>query len=165
MCAAFAAASIVALGARAGGENVAFPKDFGTLYATVDRADNKQYRELYASPAALEAMQKGQSIPSGTVLTLIQYAAKLDEKGEPIKDANGRFVKDRILAYNVMEKRTGWGVEYPASKRNGEWEYQAFLADKTVNIKANLDNCFKCHLPMDKQDYVISYDRMKNPVR
>jgi hypothetical protein len=28
-----------------------------------------------------------------------------------------------------MEKRTDWGSEYSVSKRNGEWEYQAFLAD------------------------------------
>jgi len=29
-----------------------------------------------------------------------------------------------------MEKRTGWGSEYPEAKRNGEWEYQVFHADK-----------------------------------
>jgi Cytochrome P460 len=50
--------------------------------------------------------------------------------------------------------------------RNGEWEYQAFKADKTVNDKANLKNCFKncftCHKPLDKQDFVFSYPAMKN---
>jgi hypothetical protein len=46
--------------------------------------------------------------------------------------------------------------------RNGEWEYQAFKADKTVNDKANLKNCFTCHKPLDKQDFVFSFQAMKN---
>ena len=57
----------------------------GCAVATVDRADNKQYRELYASPEAIAAAKKGEPLPSGTVLTLVQYAAKLDEKGNPVK--------------------------------------------------------------------------------
>jgi hypothetical protein len=108
--------------ARAGGDKVAFPENYakGVLYTTVDRADNKQYRELYASPEAIAAAKKGEPLPSGTVLTLVQYAAKLDEKGNPAKDANGRFIKDKLLAYTVMEKRAGWGAEYPETIRNGE---------------------------------------------
>ena len=61
-----------------------------------------------------------------------------------------------------MEKRTGWGAEYPEAKRNGEWEYQAFRADKSVNTNAKLDGCFNCHKPLGaKVDYVSSYDKMK----
>jgi len=150
--------------ARAGGDKVAFPENYakGVLYTTVDRADNKQYRELYASPEAIAAAKKGEPLPSGTVLTLVQYAAKLDEKGNPLKDANGRFIKDRLLAYTVMEKRTGWGAEYPETIRNGEWEYQAFRADRSVNTGAKLENCFTCHKPLGtKVDYVFSYEKMK----
>jgi hypothetical protein len=61
----------------------------------------------------------------------------------------------------VMEKRTGWGAEYADDMRNGEWEYQAFTAAKTVNDKANLKGCFTCHKPYDKQDFVFSFDKMK----
>jgi hypothetical protein len=148
--------------ARAGGDKVAFPENYakGVLYATVDRADNKQYRELYASPDAIAAAKKGEPLPSGTVLTLVQYAAKLDEKGNPAKDANGRFIKDKLLAYTVMEKRAGWGAEYPETIRNGEWEYQAFRADRSVNTGAKLENCFTCHKPLGtKVDYVFSYEK------
>src|SRR5262245_40516195 len=149
---------------RAGGDKVMLPETVGTLYTTVDRADNKQYRELYVSPAAaIEAAKKGDPLPSGTVLTLIQYAAQLDAQGNPVKDANGRFVKTNIVGYTVMEKRAGWGTEYPDDIRNGEWEYQAFTADKKVNDKAVLANCFKCHKPLDKQDFVFSYDKLKTP--
>ena len=149
---------------RAGGDKVVFPENYakGVLYTTVDRADNKQYRELYSTPEAIEAMKAGKPIPSGTVLTMVNYKAKLNAAGEPEKDANGRFIKtDEIAGIAVMEKRTGWGTEYGDDIRNGEWEYQAFKADKSVNDKAVLKNCFTCHKPLDKQDFVFSFDKMK----
>src|SRR5215470_17698691 len=149
---------------RAGGDKVAFPENYakGVLYTTVDRADNKQYRELYTTPEAIAAVKAGQPIPSGSVITLVQHKAKLDANGNPEKDANGRFIKGELIGYTVMEKRSGWGSEYPDEIRNGEWEYQAFKADKTVNDKANLKNCFTCHKPLDKQDFVLSFQAMKN---
>ena len=150
--------------ACAGGDKVAFPENHaaGVLFTTVDRPDNKQFREFYTSTEALDAAKKGEPLPSGTVLTMIQYAAKLDAQGNPEKDANGRFIKTEELAgIAVMEKRTGWGAEYADDVRNGEWEYQAFKADKTVNDKANLKGCFTCHKPLDKQDFVFSFDKMK----
>ena len=161
--AAVAALAII-VPVRAGGDKVAFPADYakGVLFTTVDRADNKQYREVYTSPEALAAAKAGQPLPSGTVITLVQYAAKLDAQGNPEKDANGRFIKGNLLAYTVMEKRTGWGTEYPDNVRNGEWEYQAFKADKTPNTAANLTACFNCHKPLDARlDYVFLYDKMK----
>ena len=160
--AAVAAVSLT-VAVRAGGDKVAFPESYakGVLYTTVDRADNKQYRELYSTPEAIAALKAGQPIPSGTVLTLVQYKAVLNAAGEPEKDANGRFMKGDLIGYTVMEKRTGWGAEYADDLRNGEWEYQAFKADKTVNEKAVLKNCFTCHKPLDKQDFVFSFDKMK----
>jgi hypothetical protein len=148
---------------RAGGDLVAFPDNYakGVLYTTVDRPNNKQYRELFSTPEAIEALKTGKAIPSGTVLTLVEYKAKLDASGTPEKDGNGRFIKGDLIGYTVMEKRAGWGAEYSPDQRNGEWEYQAFKADKTVNDKANLKNCFTCHLPLDKQDFVFSFDKMK----
>jgi hypothetical protein len=161
---ALAGLSAIVVSAQAGGDKIAFPEDYakGVLYTTVDRADNKQFRELFTSAAAVEAAKKGQPMPSGTVITLVQYAAKLDAQGNPEKDANGRFIKTNVVAYTVMEKRAGWGTEYPDNVRNGEWEYQAFKADKTPNTGANLTACFNCHKPLDaRQDFVYSYDKMK----
>ena len=148
---------------RAGGDKVAFPENYdkGVLYAILDRYDNKQYRELWSTPEAVEAARKGQPIPSGTVLTLVQYKAQLDAQGNPIKDANGRFQKGDIVAYTVMEKRTGWGTEYPDTLRNGEWEYQAFTPAKAVNTNAKLEACFTCHKPLPSgQDFVFLYNKM-----
>jgi hypothetical protein len=163
--AACASAALFAVAAQAGGDKIAFPEDYakGVLYTTVDRADNKQYRELYVSPAAaIDAAKKGEPMPSGTVFTLVQYAAVLDAEGKPQVGPNGRFVKGNLLAYTVMEKRSGWGTEYPDNIRNGEWEYQAFKADRTPNTAANLTGCFNCHKPLGAApDYLFSYDKMK----
>jgi hypothetical protein len=162
---ACAAAALLAAHARAGGDKVAFPENYagGVLYTTVDRADNKQFRELFVSPpAAVEAAKKGEPMPSGTVITLVQYAAQLDASGNPQIGPNGRFLKGNLVAYTVMEKRAGWGTEYPDNVRNGEWEYQAFKADKTPNTAANLTACFNCHKPLGAgPDFMFSYDKMK----
>jgi hypothetical protein len=98
--AAAVAAFAAVVPARAGGDKVAFPENHaaGVLFTTVDRPDNKQFREFYTSAEALDAAKKGEPLPSGTVLTMIQYAAKLDAQGNPEKDANGRFIKGNLIA-------------------------------------------------------------------
>jgi hypothetical protein len=153
----------VATQVRAGGDLVKFPEGFdkGVLYTTVDRADNKQYRELYTSQAAVDAAKKGEPMPDGTVITLVQYRAKLGADGNPEKDANGRFIKTDVLGYTVMEKRKGWGAEYPDNIRNGEWEYQAFTPAKAANANAKLTACFECHKPLPQaSDFLFSYGKM-----
>ena len=127
-----------------GGDKIKFPADLGTLYTTVDRADNKQFREYYANAAAMTA-KKGEAMPAGSVLTGVLFKAKLDAKGDPEKGADGRFVKDELIGYILMEKQKGWGASVPAELRNGEWEYQNFTVAKAVNEKANLKGCFECH--------------------
>lgn len=150
------------LPALAGGDKIAFPENYdkGVLYGIVDRFDVKQYRELYATKESVDAVKAGKPAPSGTVLTLVQYKAKVDDKGSPIKGADGRFQKGDLIAYAVMEKRAGWGSEYKDDIRNGEWEYQAFTADRKVNEKANLPACFQCHKPHAGQGFVISLARL-----
>jgi plastocyanin len=158
------AGSFVAAPTSAGPEKIAFPANWKNhvLYTTVDRYDNKQYRELYASsPEAVRAMKEGKPLPYGTVLTIIQYKAQVDAQGTPIKDATGRFVKGDLAGIGVMEKRQGWGAEYPPDLRNGEWEYSAFTADGKFNDKANFKGCFQCHKPHEGQDFVISLAKIK----
>lgn len=150
--------------AQLGRDKVAFPQDYtkGVLYATLDSADLKEYRELWGPAAALEAAKAGKPLPDGTVLTLVQFDALPTAAGEPQKDASGRFIKGRKLGYAVMEKRAGWGAEYAEQLRNGEWEYQAFSADGKPNNAANVTACFTCHKPLgEKVDFTFSYDRMK----
>ena len=162
LCAVFGSTA-----ALAGPEKIKFPSDYlkGVLYQTLDRPDTKQYRELYAPAAAVEAVRMGKPIPHGTVLTLVQWSVQQDANGNPVKDANGRFIKNTIIAHTVMEKQRGWGADYPSDwPRNGEWEYAVFTPDGQPNPKGNANNkaCFTCHLPHAKQDFVISLAKLNN---
>ena len=157
----------LAANAWAAPDKIKFPNDYlrGVLYQTVDRADIKQYRELYTQAEVVDAVRKGKPIPDGAVLTLVQWSVEQDANGTPIKGKDGRFIKKDIIAHTVMEKQKGWGADYPSDwPRNGEWEYAVFTADGRPNEKANANNkaCFTCHLPHAKQDFVISLAKLNN---
>lgn len=130
--------------AWAGGELVQFPDNYadGVLYTTVNRGNIKE--EIYVNQLASEAVNKGMQLPSGTVITLVDYR------------------DDELYRYVVMEKRTGWGSQYSDEQRNGEWEYQAFNADRSVNTEENLSRCFNCHKSQADNDYVYTLSQMKN---
>ncbi|OLC57070.1 MAG: hypothetical protein AUH76_19695 [Candidatus Rokubacteria bacterium 13_1_40CM_4_67_11] len=154
-----AVALLTARSSTAGPEKIEFPANWEhyVLYTIVDRYDVKQYRELYASSQeAVDAMKRGQPLPDRTVLVLVQYKAQADAQGNPLKNASGRFLKGDRIGFTVMEKRQGWGAEYPGDLRNGEWEYSAFGTDGRFNANANYTGCFQCHKPHEKQDFVIS---------
>jgi hypothetical protein len=162
-----AIAAVCAIGlavkVQAGADKVAFPQDYakGVMWLAVDKDGPKQVHELYAPREAIRAAHADQAMPNGTVFIVVRYSAKLDDKGQPVKDASGRMSKDKILGFNVMEKRTGWGAEYPETLRNGEWEYRSFNADKSPNDAVKLNVCFECHKPLASQDYVHAYDKLK----
>lgn len=136
-------ASALGISAYADGTLVKFPEGFerGVKYATVNRGNIQQ--DLYTSREAIDAVRAGQPFPSGTVITLVDS-----------RDG-------KLFRYVVMEKRSGWGANYPPDKRNGEWEFQAFNADRTVNRNENLDRCFSCHKGQAQADFVFTRDRMK----
>ena len=151
-----------AIGVRAANDQFTFPAAFaeGVEYLSVDKP-SKQVHVFYAPQSAIDAAKAGKPMPEGTVFVGVHYNAKLDKDGNPEKDANGRFIKTDILAYTVMEKRKGWGTEYPDNIRNGEWEYQAFTAAKQPNPNAKLTACFECHKPLPQaSDYLFSYGKM-----
>jgi len=152
----------IAVKVRAANDAFTFPADYakGVQYLTVDKP-NKQVHIFYAPRAAIEAAKAGKPMPEGTVFVGEHYNAKLDAQGNPEKDANGRFIKTDLRQYAVMRKEKGWGGEYPADKRNGDWEYRIFTKDLTWNDKVPAGVCLDCHLPKASQDFVWSYDDLK----
>ena len=145
ICAVVAAFAVsgIAIRAFASGDLVKFPENYesGVRYATVERGNIKE--DIFTSREAVKAIKRGEPLPSGTVITLVDH-----------RDG-------KLFRYVVMEKRSGWGAQYPESKRNGEWEYQAFNADKAVNRNENLGRCFSCHKSEAANDFVFTLDRMK----
>jgi hypothetical protein len=128
----------------ANGRMVNFPENYdkGVLCATLYRNNIKE--EIFTSREAIDAVKNGQPIPYRTIVTLVDYR-------------DGKF-----FHYVVMEKREGWGKEYSPELRNGEWEYQAFNADKSVNVRENLSRCFSCHKSQGRNDFVFTLDEMKS---
>ena len=126
-----------------GANLVKFPEDLekGIVFATYDRGDI--HEDIYInSKEAIEAVQNGEELPSGTVITLVGY-----------KD-------EELDQYLVMEKRTGWGSQYSPEERNGEWEYQHFTPDREV-AEDNIGRCFTCHANQERDQYINSMDQMK----
>ena len=126
---------------------------------------------LWHDPGAVERLDLRHGIGGEELAPKAPFTYEDEDTGGTtpkvkVKDANGRFIKTNIVAYNVMEKRAGWGTEYPDDIRNGEWEYQAFRPDKTPNTNANLTSCYTCHKPLGlKQDFVFTYERLKAATR
>jgi hypothetical protein len=137
-------AAALALHAWAASDLVAFPENFaaGVHYATVNRGNIRE--EIFISREAIDAAKKGQPLPSGTAITLVDYRS------------------DKLYRYVVMEKRSGWGSEYPAKLRNGEWEYQSFNPDKSVKQDGQPDRCMSCHASQAQQDFVWTINQMKS---
>lgn len=140
---AVVAAGGIAWQANAGRDLVKFPEHYaeGVHYTTVNRANIRE--EIFATRSTIDAVKNGEPIPSEAVITMEDY-----------RDG-------KLFRYIVMEKRTGWGAEYPPGLRNGEWEFQAFNADRSVNRNENVARCFACHKGQAHQDFVFTLDRMK----
>jgi hypothetical protein len=137
-------AGVVATAALAETNDVNFPGGFerGVHYGTVKRGNITE--ELYANREAIEAVKAGQPIPSGAVLTLVD------------------FRDGKLFRYVVMEKRTDWGQGRTDANRTGEWEFQRFTPEQTVKADEDLGRCQSCHNSQAKNDFVWSVDRQKN---
>jgi Cytochrome P460 len=150
----------------AGADKVAFPAyQTHVLYDVLDQPENKEVRELYVNPEALKNLKQGQPLPSGTVLSAPTFKALLDEKGEFVRDVNGRLIRGRLDRVVVMEKRAGWGTEYPEELRNGEWEYARFGSEGKPSANVNYTACFQCHKPKAELDFVFSYAQLLKHAR
>jgi len=158
--------SIVVTGAIAGADKVTFPPyQTHVLYDVLDQPELKEVRELYVTPEALKGLKAGQPLPSGTVLSAPTFKALLNDKGELAKDANGRLIRGPLNRIVVMEKRTGWGADYPAELRSGEWEYQVFEPDGKPRANVKHEACLTCHKPKGSQDFVFSYPQLLKSAR
>ncbi|MQA67284.1 MAG: hypothetical protein GEU76_15510 [Alphaproteobacteria bacterium] len=147
--------AIAAVPAGAGTDRVKFPAGYKSFvhYATVERADNKTVRLMYADPATVAAVKAGKPASDGAVIVMEVY------RGEPAP--GGGLKRGAFRGIFVMEKGAGWGAEYPDTLRNGDWEYARFDADGKRNKKRNMNSCFTCHKKEAVNDYVFTAGAMK----
>jgi hypothetical protein len=164
-----AATALVAMGALAeprpaytpGPHNIALPPDWQERfirYATIDKPDRRIIRHIYVNPEAYAASRPGVPAPHGTLLIMADTRARLDAAGNPLRDADGRFIAEPgWIAIAAQRKEAGWGEGYGPQQRNGEWEYAAFDgAGRRRDIP--LASCFGCHLQARaQQDFTFTY--------
>ncbi len=142
-----AASLFVATSVLAGADNVAFPKDYKETFKVIAVRDmhngGNAVAVVYANKIAVDSAKKGGELASGSVFLMEVWRAKMDGN-DLARDAKDRLVPDVINVINMMEKRDGWGVGYPAEWRNGNWEYASFTADRAAR-DVSLQTCFDCH--------------------
>lgn len=141
--------------------SVKYPADWQNYayYGQTDRYDFKTIRFLYANPTAMTA-KPGAPLPYGSVLVMVDRKAKLDEKGNIVRDKNGRFVPtDEIFRISVQEKQQGFGAAIREDLRNGDWEFAIFETSGAVKKGFKQDACLNCHFSRRDNDFVFLFDR------
>ncbi len=135
------AASIAGLQAHAEPNRVTFPQlDELVHYTTVRRGEVTEH--ISTTRAAIEALQKGLPVPNGTHFVLADYR---DEK---------------IFRYFVMEKGAGWGNDFEERRRTGDWQFQWFKPDRTINLQENTARCMACHASQKDSQYLYTAKRL-----
>ncbi|HEU4727950.1 MAG TPA: cytochrome P460 family protein [Kofleriaceae bacterium] len=137
-----------------------FPKGF-TLYASVNKEDQATVAQQWINAAGLQAVKAGKPMPSGTVILVVNYAAKLGPDKKPIPGKDGSWQTDKVKGYEGMEVRTGWGKDIPELIRNVDWNYAIFTADKAPRAEINQAICLACHVPAAKNDFVFSLPKIQ----
>lgn len=117
---------------------VRFPENLDQLvhYTTVRRGNVTEH--IMTTREAMEAVKSGRPIPAGTNFVLVDY-----RDGE-------------LYRYFVMEKGEGFGADYDARRRTGDWQFQWFWPDKSVNMNENTARCQSCHNSQASSDYLFT---------
>lgn len=140
---AFGAIALTAGWAIAETNRVKFPSNLDQLvhYSTVKRGESTEH--MLTSQAALDAVKRGQSIPNGTHVVLVDY-----------RDA-------KVFRYFVMEKGANWGADYEPKRRTGDWQFQSFKPDRSINMSENTARCQSCHQSREDDQYLYTFRDMK----
>ncbi|UHD46406.1 cytochrome P460 family protein [Aureimonas altamirensis] len=106
-------------------------------YTTVRRGNVTEH--IMTSPEAIEAVRQGEPIPNGTQFVLVDYRDEME-----------------LYRYFVMEKGEGWGADYDERRRTGDWQFQWFWPDRSVNMSENTARCQACHASQAGADYLFT---------
>jgi hypothetical protein len=123
---------------------VKFPANLDQLvhYTTVNRGNVTEH--MLTSRKAIDAVRNGQPIPDGTQFVLADY-----------RDG-------KIHRYFVMEKGAGWGADFEERRRTGDWQFQWFWPDKSINTKENTARCQSCHQSQQGSQYLYTYQQLRD---
>ena len=60
-----------------------------------------------------------------------------------------------------MEKGTGWGADYDESRRTGDWQFQWFKPDGTINAAENTARCQSCHSSRADSEFLYTFNDIR----
>jgi hypothetical protein len=130
-------------------------------YATVDRGDGFT-RDLYISPAALDAYARTGTLPDDTVVVIEAYLAAVGPDGQYAVDAAGHYVKGEFQpGVHVMHKRADWTPDdFISEVRAGQWNFGSFDGRTGERFSEDTLRCINCHNAMpggrDGGDFLYS---------
>jgi hypothetical protein len=110
-------------------------------YTTVTRGEVTEH--IMTTREAIEAVKAGKPIPDGTHFALVDYRG-----GE-------------VYRYFIMEKGKDWGNDYDESRRTGDWQFQWYKPDGTINTAENTARCQRCHSSRSDRDFLYTYNEMR----
>lgn len=146
----------------AGGNNefVSFPdgyKDSFTHYNTQNRANNKQIADMYANQIAIDSIKAG-NLADGSRIVMEIFLPETDEDGKPVAGPDGLFIKSKLAAVAVMEKKNDWDSTFSADDRAGNWGFALYTPEGKP--KENDLDCATCHRPLSNQDFMFTHQKL-----
>jgi hypothetical protein len=136
-----AAFALLALPVQAEPNRVTFPPlDQLEHYTTVTRGEVTEH--MLTSRTAIEAVKRGEPMPPGTHVVLVDYRG-----GE-------------VYRYFVMQNGEGWGADDPES-RTADWQFQWFWPDRSINLAETTSRCQSCHQSRADRGYLFTYDDLR----
>ncbi|SEI18558.1 Cytochrome P460 [Rhizobium tibeticum] len=142
--AAFVASAVILVGVQVHAEptRTTMP-DIDKLihYTTVERGEVTEH--IMTTREAIEAVKRGEPIPNGTHVALVDYR------------------EGKSFRYFIMEKGEGWGQDYDESRRTEDWQFQWFKPDGTINMDENTARCQRCHTSRSDRDFLYTFNDMR----
>lgn len=136
-----AATFVVGWQVQAEANRVTFPElDKLVHYTTVRRGNVMEH--IMTTPAAIAAVKARQPIPAGTHFVLVDH-----------RDG-------KLFRYFVMEKGQGFGADYDERRRTGDWQFQWFWPDRSVNMAENTARCQSCHSSQSGAEFLFTGTRI-----
>jgi hypothetical protein len=121
-----------------------FPAFFDQMVIYGDYRRGSGGELAYALPETIAIAKSGQTLPPGTVLVLEIYG------------------DGALTSYFVMEKGEGWGLDFAEEDRAGDWHFQQFGTDRSVQREAIADRCVSCHQGAEETDFMFTLGRMQD---
>lgn len=154
---------IFAASADQNAQKIQLPEDYRatfTNYLSLDRTQNPdQVIRLFGNEIAMQGTGADGKLAYGSVLVAEVYKAKKDQSGAVIVSSLNRRIEDGLALIAVMQREPGFGDEFSAGLKNGDWDFAAYKPDGSV-AGNDLNGCRTCHAPLTRTNHLFSIEHL-----